>query len=407
MGTPILTIVFAGLVGGILWNLVTWLLGLPSSSSHALFGGLIGAAIAALGLSGVKWDGVISSIVIPALAAPVVAGLVAAVGTRLIFAIVAKVPEERRDKRLPLGPDRLGVAGLAGPRHQRRAEDDGRHHPGADRLRQLDRRPGHPVLGEGRLRRGHRRRHLPRRLAGDPHPGQGPGRDQPRRRAWRPRPASAAIILSSSHLGMALSTTQVATGSILGPGWAARARGPLGRRRPDGGRLGDHPAGRRSRRRAVLVRGRPDRRCRRGRLVFAILVAAPRRCTAAPARTPINHDNVNAEWQGGLVPADQPHRVNAAEEEHRMEILVKASRTLAGPGRRPAARRRSARPVRPRRPFPERAGPWWWGWADGGRLTSQQGPAARRWPVPSASAFGPGGVFGIVVIVFGKQLFGS
>ncbi|CAA9304909.1 MAG: Probable low-affinity inorganic phosphate transporter, partial [uncultured Friedmanniella sp.] len=47
MGTPILTIVFAGLVGGILWNLATWLLGLPSSSSHALFGGLIGAAVAA------------------------------------------------------------------------------------------------------------------------------------------------------------------------------------------------------------------------------------------------------------------------------------------------------------------------------------------------------------------------
>ena len=54
MGTPILTIVFAGLVGGILWNLTTWLLGLPSSSSHALFGGLIGSAIAALGIGGVK-----------------------------------------------------------------------------------------------------------------------------------------------------------------------------------------------------------------------------------------------------------------------------------------------------------------------------------------------------------------
>jgi len=47
MGVPILTIVFAGLVGAILWNLLTWLFGLPSSSSHALFGGLIGSAIAA------------------------------------------------------------------------------------------------------------------------------------------------------------------------------------------------------------------------------------------------------------------------------------------------------------------------------------------------------------------------
>src|SRR6188472_2131055 len=56
-GLPILIIIFAGLVGGIIWNLVTWLFGLPSSSSHALFGGLIGSAIAALGVSGVKWNG--------------------------------------------------------------------------------------------------------------------------------------------------------------------------------------------------------------------------------------------------------------------------------------------------------------------------------------------------------------
>jgi inorganic phosphate transporter, PiT family len=53
MGVPMLVIILAGLVGGILWNLLTWLFGLPSSSSHALFGGLIGATIAALGLSGV------------------------------------------------------------------------------------------------------------------------------------------------------------------------------------------------------------------------------------------------------------------------------------------------------------------------------------------------------------------
>ena len=56
MGTPILTIVLAGLVGGILWNLLTWLLGLPSSSSHALIGGLLGAALAAS--HSVQWMGV-------------------------------------------------------------------------------------------------------------------------------------------------------------------------------------------------------------------------------------------------------------------------------------------------------------------------------------------------------------
>ena len=97
MGVPILTIVFAGLVGGILWNLTTWLLGLPSSSSHALFGGLIGSAIAALGFGGVKWDGVVSSILLPSLFAPLVAGLVAGIGTWVIYRLVTKIPESRRD----------------------------------------------------------------------------------------------------------------------------------------------------------------------------------------------------------------------------------------------------------------------------------------------------------------------
>ena len=58
-GHDLIMIVFAGLVGGILWNLLTWLFGLPSSSSHALFGGLIGAAVASLGL-GVNWAGTAS-----------------------------------------------------------------------------------------------------------------------------------------------------------------------------------------------------------------------------------------------------------------------------------------------------------------------------------------------------------
>src|SRR5689334_9230765 len=93
-GYDLLLIVLAGLVGGIVWNLLTWLLGLPSSSSHALFGGLIGAAIAGLGVSGVNWngngtklDGVVGKVLLPALVSPVIAGIVAAAGTWLIFKI--------------------------------------------------------------------------------------------------------------------------------------------------------------------------------------------------------------------------------------------------------------------------------------------------------------------------------
>ena len=98
MGIPILTIVFAGLVGGILWNLATWLFGLPSSSSHALFGGLIGSAIAALGWGGVKWSGVVTSIILPALFAPVVAGMVSALGTRLVYRITDRLSSDARER---------------------------------------------------------------------------------------------------------------------------------------------------------------------------------------------------------------------------------------------------------------------------------------------------------------------
>src|ERR1051325_8920788 len=62
--------VLAALFGAIAWNLLTWRLGLPSSSSHALIGGLIGAAIVQSGLEGVQWHGVLHSVLIPAAIAP-------------------------------------------------------------------------------------------------------------------------------------------------------------------------------------------------------------------------------------------------------------------------------------------------------------------------------------------------
>ena len=61
-----LTVVAAGLAGGITWNLVTWLFGIPSSSSHALIGGVIGATIAAAGGHAVLWHGLVSKVVLPA-----------------------------------------------------------------------------------------------------------------------------------------------------------------------------------------------------------------------------------------------------------------------------------------------------------------------------------------------------
>ena len=80
-GDALLMVVFTGLIGGITWNLFTWLLGMPSSSSHALFGGLIGAAFAALGTGGVAWSSIAGKIIIPAIASPFIAALVSAAGT--------------------------------------------------------------------------------------------------------------------------------------------------------------------------------------------------------------------------------------------------------------------------------------------------------------------------------------
>jgi PiT family inorganic phosphate transporter len=66
-----LQVVSAALVGAVVWNLVTWRFGIPSSSSHALFGGLIGAMIASAGVDGVIWSGVFEKIILPMIGSPV------------------------------------------------------------------------------------------------------------------------------------------------------------------------------------------------------------------------------------------------------------------------------------------------------------------------------------------------
>jgi inorganic phosphate transporter, PiT family len=84
------TIAFAGLIGAIAWNLITWSFGLPSSSSHALIGGVVGALLAAVGGSGVKAGGLIDKVVLPALVAPVAAFVVAGVAIVVIYRLVGR-----------------------------------------------------------------------------------------------------------------------------------------------------------------------------------------------------------------------------------------------------------------------------------------------------------------------------
>ncbi|MHA3704482.1 anion permease [Jatrophihabitans sp. YIM 134969] len=223
-GSPLLTIVLAGLVGAIVWNLLTWLLGLPSSSSHALFGGLIGSTIAGLGWSGVNWngdgskiDGVIGKVIVPAVASPIVAGVIAAVGTWLIYRVVVGVAAKYTDRGFRWG--QIGSASLVSLAH---GTNDAQKTMGVITLALIA--SGHwssttgipfwvkvvcalaialgTYLGGWRIIRT-----LGKGLV-EIAPPQGLAAET----------SSAAVILVSSHLGFALSTTHVTTGSVLGTG---------------------------------------------------------------------------------------------------------------------------------------------------------------------------------------------
>lgn len=102
-------VVLAGLTGAILWNLTTWFLGLPSSSSHALFGGLIGAALAFAGFSAINGPAVFEKVIIPAFAAPVIAGISAFLATRVAYLISSRSQASRAKTGIGTGRDRFKV----------------------------------------------------------------------------------------------------------------------------------------------------------------------------------------------------------------------------------------------------------------------------------------------------------
>jgi PiT family inorganic phosphate transporter len=95
--------VLAALIGAITWNLLTWWLGLPSSSSHALIGGLIGAAMAQSGADGVQWHGVAHKVVIPAFLAPTIAFAAAFVLLVLLYWIFQRLSSGTANRGFRLG----------------------------------------------------------------------------------------------------------------------------------------------------------------------------------------------------------------------------------------------------------------------------------------------------------------
>lgn len=223
-GKKLLLVVLCGLIGGIVWNLFTWLLGLPSSSSHALLGGLTGAAAAGFGLSGVKWtgdgtklDGVVGKVLIPSFISPVIAMAVAFVGCWVVHRVTRSVMDKLAERYFRWG--QIGSASLVSLAH---GTNDAQKTMGVMTLALIA--SGHwtdthsvplwvkvsaaSAIALGTYLGGWRIiRTLGKGLV-DITPRQGMASDG----------SSAAVILAASHLGFALSTTHVATGSVLGGG---------------------------------------------------------------------------------------------------------------------------------------------------------------------------------------------
>jgi PiT family inorganic phosphate transporter len=216
-GIVTLEIVLCGLVGAIVWNLLTWVFGIPSSSSHALVGGVVGSVLIAAGTKGVLWSGLTAKVLIPALMAPLVAILVAAAATWLVAQITKDIPQKTNERSFRWG--QIGSASLVSLAH---GTNDAQKSMGIILLALI---AGNKVaadssvppwvivscalaMGLGTYTGGWR---VIRTL------GKGLVELEPRQ-GMAAETSSAAVILLSSHFGFPLSTTHVATGSILGSG---------------------------------------------------------------------------------------------------------------------------------------------------------------------------------------------
>lgn len=211
--------IFAGLIGAIVWNMVTWLFGLPSSSSHALFGGLIGAAVVGAGFGAIDFGVVLSKVILPALIAPAVAGLVAFVATRLAYAITRDPATGRGRGRGNFRYAQIFSSSLVALAH---GTNDAQKTMGVITLTLIA--TGAQVAGSGpefwvvavcalaialgTYTGGWRIIKTMGTGLTDIKPAQG----------FAAETSTAATILASSHLGFALSTTQVASGSVIGSG---------------------------------------------------------------------------------------------------------------------------------------------------------------------------------------------
>ena len=311
-GKVTLTVVAAGLAGGIIWNLLTWLLGIPSSSSHALIGGVVGSTMAAAGGSAVLWHGLVSKVVIPAVLSPIIAAFIAACGTWLLYRITRSLTDGARKHGFRIG--QVGSACVVSLAH---GTNDAQKTMGVITL---------ALIANGTLAKGSNApvwvitccalaialgtyiggwrviRTLGKGLVEIESP-QGMAAES----------ASAAVILLSSTFGYSLSTTHVATGSIIGTGLGkkgAEVRWNVAGRMatawvftlPSAAIVGATAYGI-----AYGIGGTI------GVIIDLIILAALSGFIFWRARaTKVDHKNVNAEWTGGVAPEKVPAETAAA-----------------------------------------------------------------------------------------------
>ena len=213
------TIVFAGLIGAIWWNLLTWYFGLPSSSSHALIGGVVGAAFAAQGAEAVLGDGLVEKVIVPALVAPVLAFVVAGIGILVAYRIVGRQRPGQVNRGFRLG--QILSSSLYAVSH---GTNDGQKTMGIIFLALVangtlsadDEVPlwvivsAATAIAAGTYAGGWRIIKTMGSRLFKMDPAQG----------FAAQGAGAAVILSASHAGFPLSTTHVISGAVMGAGAA-------------------------------------------------------------------------------------------------------------------------------------------------------------------------------------------
>ncbi len=220
--------VLAGLTGAILWNLTTWFLGLPSSSSHALFGGLIGSALVFAGLGAVNVAAILQKVIIPALAAPLIAGIAAYMTTRIAYVVTARTQTDRAKTGIGTGRDtfKIGQVFSSSLLALSHGTNDAQKTMGVITLVLVA--AGFQSSGDhvefwvivssavaialGTYMGGWRIIRTMGAGLSEIRPAQG----------FSAEVASGVTILASSNLGFALSTTQVASGAIIGSGMGRR-----------------------------------------------------------------------------------------------------------------------------------------------------------------------------------------